>query len=103
MKKEDVLALLDGVEDLITPAVARRSAFFKSLKCPQCGADGGSVISEIEPSDLEHVSEVDVVPYGRGRCLACNCLFAPDTKIVIERGSITKAIEPAVAFINNKP
>lgn len=103
MKKEDVLALLEGVEDLITPAVQRRARFFKGLRCPQCGADGGSVIPEIEPADLEHVSEDDVIPYGRGRCVACRCLFATDTKIVVERGNITNAIEPAVALIDNKP
>lgn len=102
MATEDLQALLEGVPDLITPAVQRRSKLFKALKCPQCGADGGSVISEVEPKDLKNVSPDDVVPYGRGRCVACRCLFTVDTHIVIERGNITNAVEPAFALIDTK-
>lgn len=97
MKEEDVLALVEGQEDILTPAWRKKVEFFKKIRCPACHS---SVRSEVSVKDLENARPDEPVPYGHARCSACGCLFDPDTELVIERGNIANAIEPASALIN---
>lgn len=96
MKAEEVLKLLEGVPDVITPAVEARRKLFAHSKCPACG---GNVQPEITADDVRRVRADEVVPYGKARCVACGCLFDVDTGLIYERGKITNLLEPAVPII----
>lgn len=99
MDPKDVLKTIEGVHDFIAEAAAEKNKYFKNLKCISCGS---SVYSEVSAEDMEKVPDGQVLPYGRARCTACRCLFDPTTGIIIERGSIVNAVEPAVTLINPK-
>lgn len=100
MKEEELLEAIKGQPNLIAEADAEKRRFFKNLRCISCNS---SVISEVTVDDLKGLLPDQILPYGHARCTACRCLFDPFTGLIVERGSITNAIEPAVAFINPKP
>lgn len=96
MKEEELLKAIEGVEDVITPAVRARRDRYAKLKCPGCR---GNVSMEVWPEDLKRMRADEVVPDGRARCLACGCLFDPDTGLIFSPGRLTDAVE-AVPLIN---
>lgn len=96
MKEEDILKAIEGVEDIITPAVKSRRERYARLKCPGCG---GRISMEVWSSDLTRMRSDEVVPDGRARCIACGRLFDPDTGLVYDPGRLTNVME-AVPLID---
>lgn len=89
--------LIEGEQDILTPAARRRWDLFERLRCPACG---GGVGEERQARDMERSPVVDgVTPHGRARCVACRCLFDPFTKLIYEQGSPAHAVEPAIKIL----
>ena len=97
MKTEDVLRAIEGQPNLIAEAAKEKKEFFSRTKCVSCGS---SVVPEVTVDDLTRMLPDQILPFGKARCTACRCLFDPFTRLIIERGSIVNAIEPAVSIID---
>lgn len=90
MKEEEIWALLKGQEDILTPAANARAEFFKKQRCPQCG---GPCTFELTEQHVKGARADEPVPYGHGRCTMCRCMFDPDTRVILEVGKPTNAVE----------
>jgi hypothetical protein len=78
MKKEEVLKILKGQENIIDKAVQDNAAFFKLLSCVSCG---GEVMPTVNPRQL--FKEGSILPNYLGKCKICGVLFEPHTGIQI--------------------
>jgi Zn ribbon nucleic-acid-binding protein len=96
MKDADLLKMIEGIPDVITPAVEARRRLFAHSRCPACG---GNVQPEVTVDDMRRVRADEVVPCGKARCVACGCLFNVDTGLIFERGKITNLLEPAIPIL----
>lgn len=94
MTIEELKSITNGVEDILTPALRKKDEFFKNLTCPTCGS---KCMSEVTLEHLTNPSEP--VPYGHARCTACRCLFNPDTKLILEVGKQSEAVDTEVALV----
>jgi len=82
--------MLEGVEDVLTPAAKERTERFKAMRCLYCK---GNVIPESTVEDAERIPEGEILPKALARCLECRCLFEPDTGIVVEKGNLANIFE----------
>ncbi len=78
MKKEDILRVLKGQENVIERAAKAQEAFFRSLSCPSCG---GSVMPIVNPKQL--FKEGEILPNCLGKCKSCGTEFEPYTGIQV--------------------
>lgn len=75
-----VFSALEGEPDMLTPAVAKDTAYLRSLSCPKCG--GGGISRRVDA--LRPFTDHDVLAKWNGLCPACGCLFSPTTGVIIE-------------------
>ena len=81
MDPQDVLAILEGQEDLLTPEVEKTREFFEQVTCVQCGDDVRAVVDSKRPFRPGMKT-----PNYLAECVACECLFSPYTGLVVTRG-----------------
>jgi hypothetical protein len=81
MKKEDVLALLEGQEDLLTPMVDEQKKRCEAVTCPVCG---GACITAPHPTTPFVPSSP--LPNRVSKCVVCEALICPDTKLILRAG-----------------
>lgn len=86
MDPELVFALIEGYEDVLTPAVNKLDAFYRQFVCPTCG---GSCRKELQVNaNGGHAFSDPDTPVARCvlRCQVCSTLFDPHTGILLQRG-----------------
>lgn len=66
-------------EDLITPALKKEEAFFRTVSCPSCG--GYSHTPFLNPR--RPFAPGSVLPNRLLRCLECETEFDPNTRLVL--------------------
>lgn len=95
MDPEVVLRLVDGVEDILTPAVRKLDAFYRQFKCPTCGG-GCSKEIQVGPNGGHAFSDPDS-PVARCllRCQVCSTLFDPHSGLLLERGDGALVMRPS--------
>jgi hypothetical protein len=79
MDPEEVLKLLEGHENILTPAVEENERFFRTLSCPSCG---GAVVPFVDPS-RPLFREGEFLPNYMARCRECGTEFEPYTGIQV--------------------
>jgi DNA-directed RNA polymerase subunit RPC12/RpoP len=79
MKREEVLKLLEGQEDVLTPAIRAHEEYFKKLLCPYCSGD--RCMPFVDPR--RPFREGDLLPNYLARCTTCGTEFEPYTKLQI--------------------
>ena len=74
--------LLEGYEDVLTPAVKARDEFYKQFRCKRCGKN---CQKEFVRGHI-FADEGDIAPRSCLRCTSCRCLFDPHSGVILETG-----------------
>lgn len=90
--QDDILKLLDGHEDVLTPRTKQELEFVSSQICPRCG---GNVVPEHYLPRMLNGGP----PRPLARCGECHCLFDPYSGLLLEMGNLGR-LEPAVPIIH---
>jgi hypothetical protein len=97
MPKEITEKLLEGHEDILTPAVTEREKFYSSQSCPRCG---GSCRKQGDSRTM--FTDGDMLAKFYLECLACGEVFNPHNGMIIKMGNVGKAVEPVIPILNTK-
>jgi len=94
LDEDETKKLLEGAEDVITPAAEADSKFYASQNCPRCGGTCKKI------GDFHRMFQQDgILPKFDMECIACGEQFDPRTGITIRIGNISKAIEPRIPIL----
>jgi len=78
MPKKLILKLLDGHEDTMSEALAKKLDSIKNLDCPECGA------TMVPEADFENpFGNESHIPRYLAACPQCGCATEPETGMVI--------------------
>jgi len=91
LSSEEILQMLDGVEDILTPKIKQRDDFYQTVRCPVCGST-----CTPSPHPNKPFVDGDPLPNTVARCTECAAAFDPHTGLLFEAGSAT-LIEPITA------
>lgn len=78
MDPDEILKLLEGHEDLLTPLVAKEDTFFRHSACPTCG----SVSHDSFVNPARPFSSGSPLPNKLLRCRECSSEFDPYTNLI---------------------
>ena len=91
MDPDEIRRLIDGVPDVITPALEDDAKYYASLRCPVCrGGNIEKVPRAGKIAETPHGPEVvrspwtgaNVLPDGNAKCLDCSTVFDPSTSTI---------------------
>jgi C4-type Zn-finger protein len=90
------MALLENVEDIITPEVEKRNKFLRGISCPSCGNDDC-----IPTTDADRpFTSAEMLPKQMLVCSNCDANFEPYTRIQVNAQRVPRDVmEVAKAFI----
>ena len=78
LSQDEILKLLEGHEDLLTPLVKKEQVFFRNSACPTCGAYSHSqTVNAHRP-----FTPGSPLPNILLRCLMCQTEFDPNTNLI---------------------
>lgn len=83
MDPEDVLALLEGYTDELTPLAEEEERFQSRLVCPECGS--GEMRKKVRV-DQPFIAGQPLAQWD-AECPRCGCLFDPHTHLIKKAGS----------------
>ena len=94
MDPDTIRQMLDGEEDILTPAAKAEDAHYRATRCPVCNEGGCiKVISEIRV-ELNELGETEIIqspfssleplPQGYARCIHCDTEFNPYTGMIYQ-------------------
>jgi len=96
MDEKDRMALLEGVEDIISPEVQARDKFFKNIPCPSCRQDNCLPTIDVD----RPFTSSEMLPKQMLVCQDCGAKFEPYTRIQVNQERIpNSAFEVAEAFL----
>jgi len=91
MDPEQIRALLEGQEDILTPAIKLEEKFYQHLECPMCQQSGCEkriraprVITD-DDGNVEVLNSPfvgDILPEGYAHCPNCETDFNPYTGVI---------------------
>lgn len=90
-----LVKLLEGHRNVIGPLAAEREEFYRQQRCPRC--DGEETVKEADPRRM--IAPGEPLPRFQLRCLNCNCVWDPFTKVIEKLGNLGVAFKPAVPVI----
>ena len=94
MSPEITAKLLEGHEDILTPAATERERFYSAQNCPRCGGSCRKI------GDFRTMwKEGEILPRFYLECLACGCEFNPHNGMIIKMGNLGQAFEPAIPIL----
>lgn len=95
MDPEEVLKLLEGHKDIITPMAEEREKFYRSQQCPRCGST-----SLVRSTNANIVFRGDD-PLARYilTCEECDCVFDPHSNLMLKIGNLGK-LAPAIPLLD---
>lgn len=79
MDPEHIRELIDGHENVISPAMEREQSFLKSISCPRCG----EFETEARINSKRPFSHGMILPNKILVCLRCQTEFEPHTKLIL--------------------
>ena len=79
MKEVEVLKLLEGQIDVLTPEIKKHEEYFSKLQCPYCG---GGCHPFVSPEKL--FESHSILPKYLAECNECECQFEPYTGIELQ-------------------
>jgi hypothetical protein len=90
MNPELVQQLLEGQEDILTPAIKAEEQLYKNTRCPVCGQDGCQkriqapkiLITKEGPSVVKSSFGSGPLPLGYAYCIHCDTEFDPLTRVI---------------------
>jgi Zn ribbon nucleic-acid-binding protein len=91
---EITMKLLEGHEDILTPAAVERERFYTTQSCPRCG---GRCRKIGDFRTMWHRGEI--LPRFYLECLACGCEFNPHNGMIVKLGNVGQAVEPAIPIL----
>jgi hypothetical protein len=94
MDPEEVMRLLEGHKDIITPMAEERDRFYRNQQCQRCGST-----SLVRSTNANIVFRGDD-PIARYilTCEDCGCVFDPHSTLVLKLGNLGK-LEPAIPIL----
>lgn len=108
MDQAEVLALLEGEQDILTPLVEADEKVYKGAICPRCGGDCATDLNVSTLFDVDPATG-DIIPGPRMterpiprklcRCMRCRCLFDPFSGVILELGNLGE-VEPDIPIIH---
>ena len=89
--------LLEGHRDVLTPAAEQSERYYAAQSCPRCGGSCRRM------GDLSTMFKEDqLLPQFYLECLACGCVFEPQSGLVLEMGNVGQAVEPAIPILKTE-
>jgi hypothetical protein len=87
--------LMEGHEDVVTPAAKASERFYAAQSCIRCGGSCRKV------GDVRTMfQQGEIMPQYRLECLACGCEFNPHSGMIVKMGNLGEALEPAVPLLD---
>jgi hypothetical protein len=98
MNPELVRKLIEGHEDVLTPAIVALDAFYATFRCPRCRAP---LVREF---DSRHVfsDPAQLAPRALLRCPGCRYLIDPHSNVVLQFGDASKVPIDSIPPLGNK-
>ena len=95
MDPEEVLKLLEGQKDIITPLAEERESFYKNQQCPTCGSTSftKNTNSRIAFRGNDPIARYVLI------CQDCDCVFDPHSNLVLKLGNLAK-LEPVIPLLS---
>lgn len=108
LTQDEILALLEGQEDILTPAARQRKEWLDLQRCPVCNGRCIGVPHPAPPKKSVEVSpgvaatapspfvEGQLFPLAASKCTQCSAIFDPHTRVIFQKGEAT-LIQPVTA------
>lgn len=81
LSTEEILHMLEGQVDVLTPMADEQKKRCESLSCPTCGGS-----CSMAPHPTTPFSPSSVLPNRVSKCVSCDALIDPDTKLTLRAG-----------------
>jgi Zn ribbon nucleic-acid-binding protein len=97
LSPEITAKLLEGHEDILTPAASERERFYAVQTCPRCGGSCRKI------GDFRTMwQKGEILPKFYLECLACGCQFNPHNGMIVKLGNLAQAVEPALPILKTE-
>jgi len=90
--------LIEGRVNVIGPLAAEREKFYQQQVCPRC--EGSEFVKHADPRRM--IVQDEPLPRYQLRCLNCECIWDPFTKVIEKLGNLALAFEPVVPILKTE-
>lgn len=90
--------LIEGHVNVVGPLADAREQFYQQQTCPRCA--GAEFVKSADPRRM--IVQGEALPRYQLRCLNCECIWDPFTKVIEKLGNLALAFEPTVPILKTE-